>query len=63
MSDEVILSRSFYGKPVVLATYKNIIIQKNAHLQRDIRIMMYNEKFQTNTVIRLSDVLIRAEPR
>lgn len=32
MSDEVIQSRTFYGKPVVLATNKSFILQKNAQL-------------------------------
>ena len=47
----------FYSKPVVIHATREPIFRSHGHLYKDIMLVLFNEQFQTNAVVKASDVI------
>ena len=56
-------SKFYYSKPLVISSAKEPVFQKNPHLSKDIKMVLFNEKYQVNTVVRLSDIIRKIEEK
>lgn len=56
-------SKYYYKKPVVVSTSRDPVFQKNAHLSKDLKMILFNEKLQVTTAVTLHEVFRKSDEK
>lgn len=56
-------SKYYYKKPVVVSSSRDLVSQKNPHLSKNLKMILFNEKLQISIAVTVNEVFRKSDEK